>query len=92
LGIPLLGASECSPNARKTVLITVRVVKKGAKIFTVFVDLNDLYVEIKAIVNGKEEFIQTSITREEAEALQNGGQLVIKGEDGKEFPVSYTSK
>lgn len=50
----------------------VRVSKKLLKIFSVVVDLVDLAVEIKAIVDGKLETIQAHITSQQAEMLKNG--------------------
>lgn len=93
-GFPLLGSlSGCdSSKADKTVKIILAVMKKLDRINTIRVDIEDLVVEIKAIIDGKDETVQTHITKEEAKALQNGGQLVIKDKDGKEFPVSYSKK
>jgi hypothetical protein len=77
---------------KKAVKIVVVVAKKLFKVVSVGIDLVDLAVEIKAIIDGKEETIQARITKEEAEALSNGGRLVIKSADGTEYPVDYSTK
>jgi hypothetical protein len=91
-GFPLLGIlSGCDGSTRhKTVKIVLAVLKKLDKITSTRVAIEELVLEINAIIDGKEEKIETYITKEEAEALQNGGQLVIKDKTGKEFPVEYT--
>jgi hypothetical protein len=93
-GFPLFTfLSGCdSPVGKKAVKIVIVVAKKLFKIVAVSFDLVELAVEIKAIIDGKEETIQARITKSEAEALNTGGQLVIKSEDGKEFPVNYSKK
>jgi hypothetical protein len=88
----LAGCGQTPTRLTKAKLIIIAVAKKLTKITTVGLDLAELVVEIKAILDGKEETIQARITKEEAEALKNGGQLVIKDEDGKEFPVEYQAK
>ena len=93
-GFPLLGTlSGCNSSAgKKAVKIVVVVAKKLFKIVSVGIDLAELAVEIKAIIDGKEETIHARITADEAAALNNGGRLVIKSGDGKEFPVEYSEK
>jgi hypothetical protein len=86
------GCDAPTTGLNKVKRIVVAVAKKVFKVVGVGIDLVELAVEIRAIIDGKEETIQTHITREEAEALKNGGQLVIRGEDGKEFPVEYRTK
>src|SRR2546423_1650957 len=91
-GFPVLASlSGCdSPAGRKAVKIVIVVAKRLFKIVSVVIDLVELVVDIKAIIDGKEETIQAHINKDEATALNNGGQLVIKGDSGKEFPVEYT--
>jgi hypothetical protein len=93
-GFPVFATlSGCdSPAGKKAVKIVIVVAKKLFKIVSVGIDLAELTVEIKAIIDGKEETIQANITKEEADALDHGGQLVIKSKDGKELPVEYTKK
>ena len=86
------GCEKTPSGVTKAKLIVVSVARKLFKITNVGVDLVELAVEIKAIIDGKEETIQARITREEADTLKNGGQLVIKGEDGREFPVEHSTK
>ncbi len=86
------GCDSTRPELGKARRIVVAVAKKCSKVVAVGIDLVELAVEIKAIIDGKEETIQSHITKEEAEALKNGGRLVIKGEDGREFPVEYQTK
>jgi hypothetical protein len=77
---------------KKAGRVVVAVTKKLAKIGPIATDWTELALEIKAIIDGKEETIVAHITKEEADTLRNGGQLVIKGEDGIELPVEYRAK
>jgi hypothetical protein len=80
------------PALRRAGRVVVAVAKKLAKVGPVVIDWADLALEIRAIIDGKEETVVAHITKEEADVLRNGGQLVIKGEDGTELPVEYRTK
>jgi hypothetical protein len=91
--LPALSSCEKSPtDVKKAARIVIAVAKKFSKVVSVGIDLVELALEIKAIIEGKEETIQARITAEERDALKNGGQLIIKDKGGREFPVSYTPK
>lgn len=79
-------------GVKKAGRVVVAVAKKLAKIGPIAIDWAELALEIKAIIDGKEETVVAHITKEEAETLRNGGQLIIRGEDGTELPVEYRTK
>jgi hypothetical protein len=72
--------------------ILLPIVRKISLVYDAIVTVNDLVVEIKAMIDGKVETIEARLTKEQAEALSNGGELIIKGEDGTEFPVEHKVK
>lgn len=88
----LTACSKAPSGVQKASRVVVAIGKKIAKFGPIAIDWVELVVEIKAIIDGKEETIKAHITKEEGEVLRNGGQLVIKGADGAEVPVEYRSK
>jgi hypothetical protein len=52
----------------------------------------EMVMDIKAIVEGKDEKIQVRLTKEEMEQLDNGGELIIRDSEGKEHRVPYEKR
>ena len=82
-------ADKAAQVARTVVL---KVARKVLSVADVVLTIKDLAVEIAAIIDGRPETITSRITEDEAAALRDGGQLIIKSEDGTEIPVSYQLK
>jgi hypothetical protein len=56
-------------------------------------ELVDLALEIKGVVEGNEEVVDTIyLTSDEAESLQNGGELEIEDADGKKHAVKLKGR
>ena len=62
------GSTSVHPAIRKAGRVVIAVAKKLFKIGNVAIDLAELAVEIKAIIDGKEETIVAHITKEEADS------------------------
>jgi hypothetical protein len=51
----------------------------------------NLFIEIVAVLaDGLTRKISAALSEDQFASLKHGGELVIRGSDGREFPVSFT--
>jgi len=80
------GAGNTAAQAGRVV---VQVGFKIAKIATALVRAASLALEIVAILaDGVHKTISANLTVEQLDVLKNGGELIIRSIDGREFPVA----
>ena len=85
-----------SAGAQKKAFKIVKALAKRLGKYTpggMVADLVNLVLEIKGVVEGNEEVVDTiRLSPEEAESLRNGGELEIEDADGKKHAVKLKGR
>jgi hypothetical protein len=95
-GLAISSGCEASSKVRTKVFKVVKKITKRLSKYTPggwFVELVELVLEIKAIVEGTDEVVdKIGLTPEEAESLRNGGELEIEDADGHKHTINLKGK
>lgn len=93
IALPFVGIlSGCGDKTTKVVKIAKKLAVKIIKKATIWVDFAELFVEIKAIIDGDDVTETIYITADDAKKLKNGEKLSIKDSNGDECEVEYKIK
>jgi hypothetical protein len=81
------GCGAAVPAARVVISVAWRAI---AQVLSCVLKFGDKALTLIAIVEGAQRTLDVALSTEQRNALNNGGKLIIRTEDGVEHEVAYT--
>lgn len=91
-GLSVPGCDKATQQAIREIVKLLPWARAIITTLSVIVDLVGLVLKVSAIVNGKPETLEITLTQQEVETLRSGGKVVIQSSDGKNLDYSSGSQ